>query len=100
MKGLAQNGLLIRVGDLDGPVEDLVYLLSGFDLVISAIDALSQLAQITLAKAAKEAGVGRFIPCGFTIVCPPGGVMLLRDQVRRRYVIFWRSIESNLRSCV
>lgn len=82
VKDLAQNGLPIRVGDLDGPVEDLVYLLSGFDLVISAIDALSQLAQITLAKAAKEAGVGRFIPCGFTIVCPPG-VMLLRDQVRR-----------------
>lgn len=57
-------------------------MLSGFDLVISAIDAGSQLAQITLATAAKEARVARFIPCGFTTVCPPGDVMLIRDDVR------------------
>ncbi|KAJ5416621.1 isoflavone reductase family protein [Penicillium crustosum] len=84
-KELAQKGLPIRVGDLDGPFEDLVSLLSGFDLVISAIDAGSQLAQITLATAAKEARVARFIPCGFTTVCPPGDVMLIRDDKEKVY---------------
>ncbi|CAG8148664.1 unnamed protein product [Penicillium olsonii] len=80
VRELAQRGFPIRVGDIDGPFDDLVSLLSGFDILISAIDATSQLAQITLATAAKKAGIARFIPCGFTTVCPPGDVMLLRDD--------------------
>ncbi|KAJ5765073.1 Isoflavone reductase family protein [Penicillium odoratum] len=85
VKELADRGLPIRLGDLDGPFENLVSLLSGFDLVISAIDASSQLAQINLATAAKEAGVKRFIPCGFTTVCPPGDVMKIRDDKEEVY---------------
>lgn len=53
-------------------------------MVISAISASSQLAQLALATAAKQAGVKRFVPCGFITVAPPGGVMELRDQVRAR----------------
>ncbi|KAJ5753393.1 uncharacterized protein N7511_007546 [Penicillium nucicola] len=85
VKELAQRGLPIRVGNLDGPFKELVSVLSGFDLVISAIDAGSQLAQIALATAAKVAGVARFIPCGFTTVCPPGDVMLIRDDKEKVY---------------
>jgi hypothetical protein len=29
--------------------------------------------------------VGRFVPCGFTTVCPPEGVMLLRDEKEKVY---------------
>ncbi|KAJ7656200.1 hypothetical protein B0H17DRAFT_1146258 [Mycena rosella] len=38
-------------------------------------------AQLSLATAAKQAGVKRFVPCAFTTVAPPGGVMYLRDTV-------------------
>ncbi|KAJ7777377.1 hypothetical protein B0H16DRAFT_1407000 [Mycena metata] len=80
VKALAERGVNIRVADISGPIEDLAKALSGIDVLISAIDAGSQLAQIQLATAAKEAGVKRFVPCGFITVAPPGGVMALRDS--------------------
>ncbi|KAJ7768146.1 hypothetical protein DFH07DRAFT_1008764 [Mycena maculata] len=52
-----------------------------FDVLISAIGAMEQLAQIQLATAAKGAGAKRFVPWGFTTVAPPGGVMPLRDKI-------------------
>ena len=39
--------------------------------------------QMNVVMAAKEAGVKRFVPCGFATVCPAGGVnrvMRLHDQ--------------------
>ena len=42
---------------------------------------MALLAQMNIVSAAKKAGVKRFVPCGFATVCPPGGVMKLRDQV-------------------
>lgn len=60
-------------------------MLTGVDVLISAITARSQLQQKSLAKAAKDAGVKRFMPCAFTTVAPPGGVMLLRDQKEEVY---------------
>jgi hypothetical protein len=56
-------------------------LLSGVDIFISAISGRSIAAEINIATAAKKAGVKRFVPCGFGTVCPPWGVMLLRDHV-------------------
>lgn len=55
-------------------------LLEGIDTVISAIGPTAQFAQFPLITAAKRAGVKRFVPCGFTTICPPGGVMLIRDD--------------------
>ncbi|KAJ7035521.1 hypothetical protein C8F04DRAFT_1342400 [Mycena alexandri] len=85
VKALAERGVNIRVADITGPIEDLVKVLSGIDVLISVIDAGSQLAQIQLATAAKEAGVKRFIPCAFITVAPPGGVMALRDSKEQVY---------------
>lgn len=48
---------------------------------------MSQLAQKNLAAAAKEAGVKRFVPCFFATICPPGGVMILRDEVRTLSIV-------------
>ncbi|OQD84177.1 hypothetical protein PENSOL_c131G06012 [Penicillium solitum] len=51
--------------------------------LISSIDWVGpaeQQDQIPLAKAAKKAGVKGFVPCGFITVCPPGGIMWLRDE--------------------
>ncbi|KAF8175419.1 hypothetical protein K438DRAFT_1908802 [Mycena galopus ATCC 62051] len=74
VKALTERGIQIRVGDTDGPMKDLVGLLAGVHL-----------AQIELAAAAKEAGVKRFVPCAFTTVTPPGGVMRLRDSKEQVY---------------
>lgn len=78
---LKSLGVKIVAADLNGPEADLVNLLTGTDIVISAIFAYVLPEQIPLASAAKKAGVKRFIPCHFGTACPPGGVMLLRDVV-------------------
>lgn len=78
---LKERGVEIRVGDSTDPVEKLVELLKGIDVVISTISAVAQTEQLALVEAAKIAGVKRFIPCGFITVVPPGGVMHLRDEV-------------------
>ncbi|KXJ89849.1 hypothetical protein Micbo1qcDRAFT_149681 [Microdochium bolleyi] len=57
---------------------ELVRILTGADVVISAIYYLNLEDQIPLANAAKAAGVGRFVPCNFGTV-GPRGVMALAD---------------------
>ena len=69
------------IADISGPVDDLVSVLLGADIFISAISDTSQLAQMNIATAAKKAGIKRFVPCCFATICPPGNVMLLRDEV-------------------
>lgn len=66
--------------DLKGPQEDLVKVLAGVDVLISAIFFQVLHQEIPLAKAAKAAGVKRFVPCSFGTPCPRG-LMLLRDTV-------------------
>lgn len=79
---LKAKGVEIRVGDATDSVDSLVEVLKGVDIVISVIDAGSQLAQMNLVDAVKKIGtVKRFIPCGWITVCPPGGVFVLRDEV-------------------
>ncbi|TGO26390.1 hypothetical protein BPAE_0060g00050 [Botrytis paeoniae] len=80
VKKLVEKGVQIRIADTSGPVDDLVPVLSGVDIFITAISGTSQLAQINIATAAKKAGVKRFVPCCFATICPPGGVMALRDD--------------------
>ncbi|KAJ0166210.1 putative pinoresinol-lariciresinol reductase 3 [Colletotrichum tanaceti] len=76
---LRELGVQVVAGNLTGPEDDLVRLLKGADVVISAVNAIALLDQIPLADAAKKAGVGRFIPCSFATACPPSGVMQLRE---------------------
>ena len=85
VKKIAESGVKVVVADISGPVEELVSIQEGVDVTISAIDALSQLAQMNLATAAKKAGVKRFVPCAWTTVAPVGGVMLLRDHVSQTH---------------
>nr|GAT48888.1 predicted protein [Mycena chlorophos] len=77
---LAAKGVGVRVVDIQGPLEPLVRALQDIDVVISTIDAQSQLAQLQLVAAAKQARVKRFVPCAFITVAPPGGVMTTRDE--------------------
>ena len=82
VKALSEKGVKVLITDITGPMEDLIPILSEVNIVISAIDGTSLMSQMNLATAAKIAGVKRFVPCAFATVCPPGGVMLLRDEVR------------------
>ena len=60
--------------------EELVKLLTGVDIVVSAIHVFALEAQRPLFAAAKEAGVKRVVPCDFGTHAPPG-VMLIKDKV-------------------
>lgn len=71
----------MRRCDLRGSEESLAEALTDIDIVISCVGPAEQQDQIPLAKAAKKAGVKRFVPCGFITVAPPGGIMWLRDEV-------------------
>ena len=77
---LKDRGIKIHVADIKDDVQ-LISILAGVDTVISAIGLGAQLDQIPLVNAAKKAGVKGFVLCGFITVCPPGGVMWIRDQV-------------------
>lgn len=71
----------MRRCDLRGSEVSLAEALTDIDIVISCVGPAEQQDQIPLAKAAKKAGVKRFVPCGFITVAPPGGIMWLRDEV-------------------
>ncbi|OJD30594.1 isoflavone reductase family protein [Diplodia corticola] len=85
VKKIAERGVKVVIADINGPTEELVSIQTGVDVTISAIDAMSQLAQMNLATAAKKAGVKRFVPCAWTTVAPAGGVMVLRDHKEEVY---------------
>lgn len=78
---LEDKGLQIRRCDLKDTEEHLIEALTDIDVVVSCVGPTEQQDQIHLAGAAKKTRVKRFIPCGFITVCPPGGIMWLRDEV-------------------
>ncbi|KAJ7727522.1 hypothetical protein DFH07DRAFT_930752 [Mycena maculata] len=84
IKELAERVVKVHAVDI-ASLPELVKTLVGIDVFISAIDPGSQLAQLNLATAAKEAGVKHFIPCAFTTVAPAGGIMTLRDEKEQVY---------------
>lgn len=81
MKEIESRGVALRVVDITAPEQELASGLAGIDILISAIGPHDLLQQKTLVRAAKSAGVKRFVPCAFITVAPPKGAMLLRDEV-------------------
>jgi hypothetical protein len=77
---LRDRGVKIHVAEMNDDVQ-LAGILAGINTVISTVGPESQLEQIPLVDASKKAGVKRFVPCAWITVCPPGGVMWIRDQV-------------------
>ncbi|KAL2793051.1 NAD(P)-binding protein [Aspergillus keveii] len=75
-----ERGVRVVAADLNGPQEALVELLSGADVVISAIFFGSLVDEKPLAEAAKKAGVKRFLQSALMIVVPPRGVVDFREQ--------------------
>ncbi|KAL5355509.1 NAD(P)-binding protein [Aspergillus floccosus] len=77
---LQARGVRVVAADLNGPQEALVNVLSGMDVVISAIFFGSLGDERPLAEASKKAGVKRFLQSAFMIVVPPRGVVDFREQ--------------------
>lgn len=84
VKQFQEQGLKVLVGDIQASTEDLASLISGNDIIISAIGATAQDLQMKLVDAATEAGVKRFIPCGFITISPPTA-MTIRKQKEAVY---------------
>ncbi|KAH8881340.1 NAD(P)-binding protein [Thozetella sp. PMI_491] len=80
---LKDRGVKIVGVDLKGPEDAVAELLQGIDIVISAVNWQGLGDQIPLANASKKAGVKRFIPCNFATVCPPRGVIPIREEKER-----------------
>nr|XP_036580294.1 isoflavone reductase family protein [Colletotrichum truncatum]KAF6788206.1 isoflavone reductase family protein [Colletotrichum truncatum] len=76
---LRDRGVTVVSANLGTVSADLVAILDGVDVVISCLIVTDMDAMNNLATACKKAGVGRFVPSLFGPVCPPRGVMQLRD---------------------
>ncbi|PCH44149.1 NAD(P)-binding protein [Wolfiporia cocos MD-104 SS10] len=80
IEALRARGAEIRTADINSDsVERLTEVLSGVDILISAVNAVALLGQKPLFSAAKAAGVKRVVPCDFAT---PGarGVRQLHDE--------------------
>lgn len=80
-KAYKARGVILRPFELDGTHEELVSGLSDIEVLIAAFKPTgdAQIQQIPLAKAAKAAGIKRFIPCAWRTVLPPTGLHMLRE---------------------
>lgn len=83
VKDLKARSIHVVSADLQGPQDELINILKGIDVVISAIHYQSLSDEIPLSIAAKAAGVKRYVPCFFATVAPRG-VMYLRDSVSNK----------------
>jgi hypothetical protein len=77
---LKNRGIKVIPADLKGSQDALVSLLSGIDVLISAMFFGSLEDEIPLADAAKRAGVKRFVQSAFMVVIPPRGVVDFREK--------------------
>jgi hypothetical protein len=79
-QALKDRGVTVIVGEIRAPASELVQYLAGIEILVSCLGANAQLAQLNWVDAAKQAGIKRFVPCGFTTISPRGGVMMIRDE--------------------
>ncbi|OJJ07896.1 hypothetical protein ASPVEDRAFT_142834 [Aspergillus versicolor CBS 583.65] len=82
---LKSRGVEIVPVNLSGPLDKLIEVLSGVDVVISAIFFGSLGDEIPLANAAKAAGVKRFVQSAFMVVIPPRGVVDFREKKEENF---------------
>ncbi|KAE8356372.1 hypothetical protein BDV28DRAFT_165037 [Aspergillus coremiiformis] len=83
---LREGGINVVAYDVHGPLEKLVDILTGVDVVISAVSYAGISDQIPLARAAKEAGVKRFVPSAYAPTTAPNGAVEMRDRDVFNYI--------------
>ncbi|GKU12651.1 isoflavone reductase family protein [Fusarium langsethiae] len=75
---LTKRGTSIRCADFKD-IEAVIPILTGADVVISCLTLLHKEEELALIDASHAAGVGRFVPSFFALVCPPRGVLSMRE---------------------
>ncbi|KAI2483524.1 NmrA multi-domain protein [Pyrenophora tritici-repentis] len=73
------RGAIVTPTDF-GATDSLAIALTGIHIVISCLTLLQQKEEITLIEASSKAKVHRYVPSFFGPVCPPRGVMMLRER--------------------
>lgn len=76
---IKDRGIKVVTGDLNDPIENIVALLQGIDIVICCMSPVSLKDQIPLVDAAVQTGVKRFLPCNWGTPCVRGGILASRD---------------------
>ncbi|KAF2793857.1 NAD(P)-binding protein [Melanomma pulvis-pyrius CBS 109.77] len=89
VKAISTRGIKVIVADLSGSIEDLTAAITGYSTIISAVGMGQQALQLSLVDAAVKAGTTRFVPCAFTTVCPPSGIMTIREDKEQVYRHIW-----------
>ncbi|KAJ4169150.1 hypothetical protein NW754_011084 [Fusarium falciforme] len=79
-QALASRGVKIATIDLNDAVEVIAKSLESIDVVIAAVPPHVIETQIPLARAAKLAGVKRFVPSSFAMALAPGGLSTVQDS--------------------
>lgn len=82
------KGITIKVGDSLSPVEDLVEILRGIDVLINTHSMPMYEGQKNIVIAAKKAGVKRIVPSAWIPTIAPGGLSKPRDDVSARNLLF------------
>ncbi|KAJ4165635.1 hypothetical protein LMH87_007259 [Akanthomyces muscarius] len=89
---LATRGVSLEIIKFSD-IEAMTSILTGVDIVISCLTLLQVAEEHALIDASHAAGVGRFVPSFFAVVCPPRGVLTLRsmkedvlDRCKRLYL--------------
>lgn len=90
MEAIKARGINIVIGSLADSLDDLVTVLRGYDTIINAISAATpQQLVLALTDAVAQAKPKRYVPCSFATICPPGGVMALRDDKEEIFHRVW-----------
>lgn len=90
MEAIKARGIKIVIGSLADSLHDLAAVLSGYDTIINAISAVvPQQLILALTNAVAKAKPKRYVPCSFATICPPGGIMALRDQKEEVFHRVW-----------
>jgi hypothetical protein len=77
---LRDLGITLAIGDLNGPISDLVTLLQDTSILISCLPIEALPSQITLINAAaKVSTITRFIPSNWATPAARGGIIASRD---------------------
>lgn len=80
---LRKRGVNAIVIDLDKPETEIANNLRGFEIVVASVHPAGIASQITLARAAKLAGVQRFIPSAFAMAISPTANSSVQKSVRQ-----------------
>ncbi|KAF5009114.1 hypothetical protein FDECE_4666 [Fusarium decemcellulare] len=90
LEGLLQSqepkGVRITAIDLNGSEEELSKSLKGIDIVIASVPPNALDTQLPLARAAKKAGVKRFVPAAYAMAVDPNGISTAQKNKEKIYI--------------